>query len=450
MAGFENVAKIEHYPPYAAPHNDEKALQPLPVINPAEWYGIDAPEREWALEGFIPLRQATLLTGAGSAGKSLVTQQLATCIAWATPFMGIDVIPRPTFYITCEDDADELHRRQKAICSGLGIPLEHLGGKLHLVSLCGETDTQLATFDDKRTLHVAPLFERIQAAVAGHPGAFIVLDNVAHLLSDEISRSAVAGFMSLLNRLALEIDGSVLLLGHPNKAGEQFSGSTAFENQVRSRLFMEIPKDGDGFAADPDLRTLSVAKANYGRNGESLSFRWYRGAFLRDEDLPANVRDTIVEHVAAGAENEAFLACLRTRNAQEGRTVGSSPGPNYAPSQFEGMPEAKGFKKRTLKAAMERLFTAGRIASVPIENRKSGRTAYVIREVEEGSHNAPHNARTTLSHNADNSDAQQGTTHSYIINNIPGAPHGVAAPDDEPEEGRTMRRPVFPAPEGGR
>src|SRR3546814_3480150 len=78
----------------------------------------------------------------------------------------------------------------------------------------------------------------------------------------------------MLNNLASEIDGSVLFLGHPNKAGQDFSGSTAWENQVRSRLFMEVPKDEEGNAPDPDARVLVRGKANYARNGERVTFRW--------------------------------------------------------------------------------------------------------------------------------------------------------------------------------
>lgn len=48
----------------------------------------------------------------------------------------------------------------------------------------------------------------------------VVLDNVAHFFGgNENIRSEVVAFVHLLNRLALIIDGSVLLVGHPNKAG---------------------------------------------------------------------------------------------------------------------------------------------------------------------------------------------------------------------------------------
>src|SRR3546814_1967726 len=45
------------------------------------WQDVEPSERQWAWAGNIPHRQATYLTGPGSAGKPLLGQQLATCHA---------------------------------------------------------------------------------------------------------------------------------------------------------------------------------------------------------------------------------------------------------------------------------------------------------------------------------------------------------------------------------
>src|SRR3546814_16077615 len=112
----------------------------LPLLNPADWQEKDVPSREWAWADYIPHRQATYLTGPGSAGKSLLSQQLCTCIALGLPFMGKDTRQAVAIYVTCEDDADELHRRQKAICDALCVPLSALSGKLHIVRLTGRSE----------------------------------------------------------------------------------------------------------------------------------------------------------------------------------------------------------------------------------------------------------------------------------------------------------------------
>ena len=80
-------------------------------------------------------------------------------------------------------------------------------------------------------------------------------------------RAHVAGFIGLLNSLALETGAAIILISHPNKAGDSFSGSTAFQNQVRSHFHLEVD------ANDPDARTLKLMKANYAR---LVAVEWLR------------------------------------------------------------------------------------------------------------------------------------------------------------------------------
>lgn len=343
----------------------------LPLINPASWANVDVPERQWALPGWIPQGQATYLTGPGSAGKSLLSQQLATCIALGLPFLGIETTPANALYLTCEDDADELHRRQKAICDSLGVSVDQLSGRLFLASLAGDANTELCTFDDKGRLKATSRNASLKQAALSNAITFMALDNTAHLFSgNENVRHDVAAFVSLLNRLAMDIGGAVLFLGHPNKAGDSFSGSTAWENQVRSRLFLETPKEEDGSVVDRDCRVLSRQKANYARNGETISFRWREWAFVNDFDLPWS-------ESAAGrdaAADEVFLRCLDKGNA-DGRTFSpSSPAHNYAPRSFVKMATASGITIKGFEAAMNRLLDAGVIKNEQPIYKRANRT----------------------------------------------------------------------------
>jgi len=87
------------------------ATETIPLLGPASWARVETPAREWALYEMIVVGQVTYLTGAGSSGKSLMGQQLAACIAVGIAFLGLDVRQGVALYLTCEDDADELHRR---------------------------------------------------------------------------------------------------------------------------------------------------------------------------------------------------------------------------------------------------------------------------------------------------------------------------------------------------
>lgn len=252
----------------------------MPLLDLSAWAKREPPEQEWALRDWMPARQATYLTGPGSAGKSLLTQQLCTCVALGIPFMGVETRQAPALYVTCEDDADTLERRQKTICEALGVDRASIVGKLHLVSLAGHTGTELATFghtierdelgQDSPTMRTTPQWSALSGTAKAIGAKFIGLDNVAHLFAgNENIRNEVAAFVSLLNRLAMETGGAVLFIGHPNKAGDAFSGSTAWENQVRSRLFLGTPKDADGNVLDADARVLS--RPRLGDDGKHFS-----------------------------------------------------------------------------------------------------------------------------------------------------------------------------------
>ena len=338
---------------------------PLEVLQPCrwqDWQDDGPPARQWALTDWLPLKQATYLTGPGSAGKSLLAQQLCTCIALGLPFMGIPTEARASLYLTCEDDPDEMMRRQVAICDALGVRMSDTEGKLFLTSWGNCIDPALvrATADGRieRTENFAALRDGARQARMG----FLSLDNVAHLFAgNENSRHEVATFVMAMNSLAAELAGSVLFLGHPNKAGAEFSGSTAWENQVRSRIHLECPQGEEGDVSDPDLRVLSRSKANYARNGEKLIFRWHKWAFVRPEDLPGNIGEELAATILANNENAAFLACLDERNRQRRPVSELKAAPSYAPREFERMPEARGMKRKALEATMDRLFRSNQI-----------------------------------------------------------------------------------------
>lgn len=317
----------------------------------------DPPAREWILPDYIPVNSATYLTGAGSAGKSLLAQQLCTALAAGVPFLGIEAGQCPTIYLTCEDAPDELHRRQNAINRALGTGYPALARKLHLVSLVDQLDNALGRFNDDGTLRPSDLYDKLLSTAHLTASRLIVLDNVAHLFAgNENDRHHVAAFVGLLNRLAIDIAGGVLLIGHPNKSGAAFSGSTAWENQVRSRLFLEVPVDPNEGCIDRDARKLSRGKSNYAANGESIEFRWHEWAYVRPVDLPEDLRTEIAANFQATHDNEVFLACLRELTRRQQGVSDNVSARTYAPSVFAQMPEAKGVSKARLVAAMDRLF----------------------------------------------------------------------------------------------
>lgn len=350
------------------------SLLPLPTLDLSALALVQPQPKVFAVERLAPLGEVTLFTGPGSAGKSLFGQQLATCSAVGTPCLGLEVRPGPAIYLTCEDDDDQLHWRQASICNALRVSMASLAGKLHLTSLRGALDNELGTFDHEGALKPSAGFDRLVATIKATGSKLAILDNVAHLFTgNENDRGEVTRFVNLLNRLAGETGAAIILLGHPNKSGDDYSGSTAWLNAVRSQVTLTHD-------LETDVRTITVGKANYARKGDAIRFVWMNGAFVREEDLTPDVRNQLAEAARATGEDEAFLACLRARVLQGvDRAVGPASGPNYAPTQFEGMPEAKGYKKAALRRSMDRLYANVRIRTVEVDRPgKSGRKSIIV------------------------------------------------------------------------
>lgn len=373
---LEALERAESALPPSAPLEayDEDAGEadgPLPgVVDPASWQGSVAPFRRFIIDGWLVRGSAGLLSGQEGVGKSLLVQQLLTCVALGHDFLGLQVEQVPTIYITCEDSMEELWRRQESINKALAITMAQLGGKMLLVSLHGELGNELCTFDDRGRIAPSPRFRQIEAACRDFGAGLVALDNAAHLFTgNENARHDVASFLGLLERLSLNIDGSALLLAHPNKQhaqgakeGNEYSGSTGWSAHVRNRLFLDwANEDEQGTPLDGDGRVLRKSKANYGKRGEEIVFRWHEWAFRTIDEVEPSTAAQIEATAQATGENEVFLACLEKATKERRNVSASAAAANYAPRVFEKMPTAKGMKAEALERALQRLMHLGEI-----------------------------------------------------------------------------------------
>jgi hypothetical protein len=242
------------------------------------------PPREWLVSEWIPLLTTTAMFGDGGVGKSLLAQQLAAAVATGKPFLGLQSRRLPTLCVFCEDDATELWRRQYAI-NGLSLGCSGLED-LHLWPRVG-LDNLVITFDGVGVGALTPFFREIEAYCLENRIGFVVLDTIADTFGgDEVKRPQVNQYVKgACTRLALRIDGAVLICGHPSlfgmASGSGYSGSTAWNAAVRSRLYLHRPDPQDG-TYDADSRILTRKKANYATSGddEKLELRWDRGVFV--------------------------------------------------------------------------------------------------------------------------------------------------------------------------
>lgn len=402
----------------------------FPLFDMTAMDGPPPDPREWILPGMIPEGEVTLLTGPGGGGKSLFAHQLATCIAARKPFLGMEtgnLGEGTVLYVTAEDNTDELHRRQLAIERTVGKC--NLKGKLWLSSLRGRVGNELATFDRDGTLERTEAFSMLRDTISATGATFVILDNVAHLFSgNENDRGQVTKFVNLLYLLVRTWGVTIVLIGHPNKSGDAYSGSTAWLNAVRSQIEIARPQ-GEGEALDPDARVLRVGKANYARQGNELAFRWHDFAFIRDEDLPTDTRAALNKSLMANAENAAFLRCLEAATGRR-KAVSETPGTNFFGTVFPRMPEAKGMKKEAFQRAFERLLATGQIElDARLWQRENRAWKFGIRAVDKCT-DPPHQPPApTLAQTIDNACTDPHALTPLYTTYNPGAASQAPAPD---------------------
>ncbi|RYG31513.1 MAG: AAA family ATPase [Burkholderiales bacterium] len=330
------------------------SIDPEPTLtDAADLSASEPPARQYAWGNYFPLGLATLFFMGGGGGKSLFLQQASTAIAAHRPLVGMIPMQATALYISCEDDAAELHRRSIAINRALHVDMAQHRGKLFLVSLVNHVGNELASFDHQGRMTVAQRHEWLQRTINATGAKFVVLDNVAHFFAgNENVRNQVAAFLGLVNKLAADTGAAIVVIGHPNKSGDVYSGSTAWPNQSREVVEMTIPDENDY-----ERRQIKRTKGNYARKGETVDFRYHNGAFVS----PHEVSDFAANgQLKASLEDAAFLRCLAALTAQK-RTCSPVKGSTYAPKLFAAMPEASGLSERILAQAMQRLFSAGTI-----------------------------------------------------------------------------------------
>ncbi len=98
----------------------------LPLTDPLGLQGKDVPEREWIVTKWIPHGAVTILGGDGGIGKSLLAMQLLTAVAIGEPWLGLPTISCKAIGFYCEDDEEEIWRRQAAINRHYGVDFADL------------------------------------------------------------------------------------------------------------------------------------------------------------------------------------------------------------------------------------------------------------------------------------------------------------------------------------
>lgn len=337
---MNNSEKLKHaYPPV---HFIERAPQVSISdldTNPPE------PQR-FLIEDILPGGVVTLLGAHGGAGKSTLALMAAASLVTGRPFMGKATEKCCVLFYSGEDPAPVIRRRLLRICKYMGISPRELSNGLLMLD---------AT--DRPTLYngaSTTAFAGLRLDVNEFKPGVIIIDNASDTYdANEIERARVREFVRLLASLGKANNAAVLLLAHVDKqtakgAGstEGYSGSTAWHNSARSRLFMTAKDDG---------LILEHQKSNLGLRSEPIYLRWSDNGLLAQADAPGGHDDcaTILRLIA-----EAY-----------GRGEYISPSANAANNAYKVLqlsPEfPRGLSRQNLSAVIRDLENKGVLIKEP-------------------------------------------------------------------------------------
>ena len=360
--------------------NGDTKVADLNWFSAADLAGKPVPARGWLVRDMIPDRTVTLLGGDGGTGKSQIALQLSVATEIGAEWLGQLPEQGPVVFASAEDDHDELHRRLSDIAASHTISLADLSG-LHLTSLAGR-NAVMGVPDKAGLIRETAVWRALVAKVEHVKPRLVVIDTLADIFAgNENARAEARQFIGQLRGLAIRSACAVLLLNHPSlsgmASGAGTSGSTAWSNSVRSRIYFERAKGDDGSEPDPELRILKVVKANYGPIGTELRLRWTKGIFRLDGQSSGSF-----DKLAADAKADRVFLDILAELERQGRDVSPKRSNTYAPVMFAANPNAEGVTKRAFEAAMERHFAANRIVVETI-GPASRQTSRIVRTPEE-------------------------------------------------------------------
>jgi RecA-family ATPase len=337
----------------------EPNINRIEVINPVDLAGRPVPERMFLAGPLIPFPNVTLLYGDGGAGKSQIGLQLAVARAIKKEWLGLHTIAGKTLILSAEDDEDEIHRRLASICLHYKCSLVDLGD-MRVIDLVGQ-DAVIGELMRNGRIVATDLYHFMIREISSFEPTLVIVDALSDAFAgDENNRTQARQFIGMLRRPSVRYRCSFMPIAHPSlsgiTSGRGTSGSTGWNNSVRSRLYFEGVEVAGG-EPDPDLKRLREPKGNYGRPGFELLTRYENGVYV-----PFGGAGTMDRAAKAAQAENVFMAILK-RLTEQGRFVGSSAGVNYAPAVFVTEAEATELmvSKDQLKAAMIRLFREKRI-----------------------------------------------------------------------------------------
>lgn len=289
------------------PQQPEPPPPPWRVVRVDDLATASIPAQAWAWRDYIPAEEVTLLGAHGGTGKSTLALMLGASVALGLPLFSVDTLAAPVVFYSAEDGADTVRRRLQAIVRGLGLDVSGLAERFDVLDATDapELAALLPEPFGKPGFGLTVAGQCLKDYMADRPGSLLIVDNASDTMGgNENARAEVRAFVRLLAGMVRNTGGAVLLLAHVDKGtsrgdragGESYSGSTAWHNSARSRLYLSREKDSGALL-------LEHQKSNHGPMREPLRLVWPRDG-LPELDAPSS---GIVQHIEERNHLRAIL-----------------------------------------------------------------------------------------------------------------------------------------------
>ncbi len=328
---------------------------------PIDWMSLAdraPPARTWWLQDWLG-PTPTLCSGPGGVGKSLLWQTIGTSLACGVEFLGPAAQNLRILVWACEDDSDEIWRRQADICRHFGLAFADLG-RLNVVPRHGADNTLLELSFGKPVF--TPVFAQLREQVNDLGVDVLVLDNIGQVYGGgESDRHQVTKFVNGVHGMVTGRPFASVFVGHVARAqGSEYSGSAAWENACRMRWYLgptlpDQPADTDE-PVNTDVVYLAKRKANY-------SAKDYRRLHFQNGLLVPEVcvgrrfdqgsRNEMAEEVVLRALAKLIAAGIQPSDAPNSR--------DYLPRQVAAKNLLEGYTKKEIETAMNRLMGVGKL-----------------------------------------------------------------------------------------